>query len=120
MLVEEIACSIEPKLLPRWRLAALLHDAPEYVMGDLISPFKAAIGLDYKALESRLLEAIHIRFGLPAQLPEKPALLIKRADGLAAFFEAIGLAGFSETEARKLFKDARPRPKPHCAISWPA
>ena len=29
----------------RWQLAALLHDAPEYVIGDMISPFKSVLGL---------------------------------------------------------------------------
>src|SRR5215470_9293625 len=70
LLVEEIAAVLHPELNRRWRLAALLHDAAEYVIGDLISPFKAAIGLDYKAFETRLLQAIHRRFGLPPALPE--------------------------------------------------
>ena len=71
LLVEEIATAMQPDLTRRWRLAALLHDAPEYVIGDLISPFKAAIGLDYKAFENELLEAIHRRFGLPPSLPDR-------------------------------------------------
>lgn len=107
VLVEHIAVSLSPGLDRRWRLAALLHDGPEYVMGDLISPFKAAIGIDYKELEERLLEATHIRFGLPARLPEKASTLVKRADKLAAFFEAIHLAGFEEAEARKFFTSPR-------------
>ncbi len=107
VLVETIAAALEPGLEERWRLAALLHDAPEYVIGDLISPFKAAIGLDYKALELRLLQAIHIRFGLPARLPAKIRGLIKQADKLSAFFEAVRLAGFEEAEARRLFTAPR-------------
>ena len=107
LLVERITAVLDPALDDKWRLAALLHDGPEYVMGDLISPFKAAIGLDYKSLETRLLEAIHIRFGLPPKLPERPAKFIKRADKLAAFFEAIHLAGFEETEARQFFLSPR-------------
>ena len=91
----------------RWRLAALLHDGPEYVIGDLISPFKAVIGGDYKALEQRLLAAIHRRFGLPASLPAAAAEAIKRADSAAAWLEATQLAGFSEAEAKALF--VRPR-----------
>src|SRR5262245_40203204 len=71
LLVEDIAAHMHPDLTRRWRLAALLHDAPEYVIGDLISPFKAALGLDYKAFERRLLQAIHRRFGLPASLPDR-------------------------------------------------
>lgn len=103
LLVEWIARALRPDLQPHWRLAALLHDGPEYVIGDLISPFKAAIGLDYKALETRLLQAIHIRFGLPPTPPKTVVRLIKRADKIAAFYEATGLAGFHEAEARKFF-----------------
>ncbi len=84
-------------------LAALLHDAPEYVIGDLISPFKTAIGLDYKAFELRILTAIHLRFGLPATLPPHLTAAIKVADTIAAFYEATRLAGFSEDEARLYF-----------------
>jgi 5'-deoxynucleotidase YfbR-like HD superfamily hydrolase len=103
LLVADIAKSLRPRLDPRWELAALLHDAPEYVVGDLISPFKAAVGIDYKSFELSLLAAIHIRFGLPGVLPEDITRLIKRADRVAAFFEATRLAGFSLTEARKYF-----------------
>jgi 5'-deoxynucleotidase YfbR-like HD superfamily hydrolase len=103
LLVEEVATAIHPDLTSRWRLAALLHDAPEYVIGDLISPFKAAIGLDYKAFEARLLEAIHRRFGLPPSLPERITMAIKMADRIAAYYEATQLAGFSETEANRYF-----------------
>ena len=76
---------LNPGWPSRWRLAALLHDAPEYVIGDLISPFKTAIGLDYKAFEAKLLDAIHRRFGVPAPLPPEVAIEIKRADRIAAF-----------------------------------
>src|SRR5690625_1358228 len=107
LLVEELAGRIKPGLPARWRLAALLHDAPEYVVGDLISPFKAAVGLDYQALEKRLFAAILLRFSLPAALPLQVVRLIKRSDQAAAFLEATQLAGFSETEARRYFK--RPR-----------
>ncbi|TNE56958.1 MAG: HD family hydrolase [Alphaproteobacteria bacterium] len=107
LLVERIAAAFEPGLSARWRLAALLHDAPEYVIGDMISPFKAAVGVDYKALEERLSEAVHRRFSLPPVLPQKIKTLIKRADHASAYFEAVQLAGFTEDEARRLFK--RPR-----------
>ncbi len=101
-LVETIAGWMDPALPPAGRLAALLHDAPEYVIGDLISPFKTVLGDDYKAVEHRLLDAIHARFGLP---PSPPALtaLIKTADRVAAFFEATQLAGFSDDEAGRFF-----------------
>jgi 5'-deoxynucleotidase YfbR-like HD superfamily hydrolase len=89
------------------RLAALIHDAPEYVIGDLISPFKAALALDYRAFEARLLAAIHLRFGLPVELPPRIATLIKRADRIAAYYEATGLAGFSRAEARRFFGQPR-------------
>lgn len=103
LIVEEIAAAQNRGWGTEWRLAALLHDAPEYVIGDLISPFKAAIGLDYKAFELRLLEAIHIRFGLPAALPHDVTAGIKIADRTAAFFEATRLAGFVEAEAAAFF-----------------
>ncbi len=107
LLVELILHRLKPKAGPAERLAALLHDAPEYVIGDMISPFKAAIGLDYKDFEHRLLAAVHIRFGLPPDLAPALEKLIKRADRLSAWFEATQLAGFSEAEAAKYF----PRPR---------
>ena len=103
LLVEAIAADLSPKLDRPFRLAALIHDAPEYVIGDLISPFKAALSLDYKAFEARLLAAIHLRFALPAELPAEAATLIKRADKIAAYYEATGLAGFARDEARRFF-----------------
>ena len=107
LLVERIATELEPKLDVRFRLASLIHDAPEYVIGDLISPFKAALSLDYRAFEAKLLAAIHLRFGLPAELPPEVAKLIKRADKIAAYYEAICLAGFSRAEARRFFGQPR-------------
>jgi 5'-deoxynucleotidase YfbR-like HD superfamily hydrolase len=103
VLVEEIAAELNPEWQADWRLATLLHDAAEYVIGDLISPFKAAVGLDYKAFEVRLLQAIHRRFGLPPILPEAVAAGIKHADRVAAYFEATVLAGFSLEEAGRFF-----------------
>lgn len=107
LLVERIAGTIRPRLDPASRLAALLHDGAEYVIGDLISPFKAAVGIDYKAFEVRLMAAIHLRFGLPATLPETLTSLIKRADRLAAYLEATQLAGFEVGEARRIFGPVR-------------
>ena len=103
VVVEEIVAHIQPDLAPRWRLAALLHDASEYVIGDMISPFKSALGYDYKLFEERLENAIHTRFGLPAKTPPDVKTLIKRADRACAFFEAIQLAGFDHAEALELF-----------------
>jgi hypothetical protein len=107
VVVEEICVHIQPDLEPRWRLAALLHDASEYVIGDMISPFKAALGLDYKKFEERLETAIHIRFGIPARTPAAIKTLIKQADRACAFFEATQLAGFTHVEALEFF-DAPP------------
>src|SRR3990172_5611714 len=107
LLVERIAAELEPKLDRQSRLAALIHDAPEYVIGDLISPFKAALSLDYRAFEAKLLAAIHLRFGLPAELPADVTKLIKRADKIAAYYEAIRLAGFAREEARRFFGQPR-------------
>lgn len=103
MLVEEIVAARDGNLARPWRLAALLHDAPEYVIGDLISPFKSAVGINYKAFELRLLEAIHRRFALPPVLPEAASAAIKEADRIAAYFEATRLAGFSLAEADRYF-----------------
>ena len=110
LLVEEITASMHVDTVPRWRLAALLHDAPEYVIGDLISPFKAVIGIDYKAFEQKLLEAIHRRFGLPPTLPDRIAMAIKVADRVAAYFEATVLAGFTPEEGARYFGDPRGLP----------
>lgn len=114
VLVERIATGIDGTLARKWRLAALLHDGPEYVIGDMITPFKAIIGPDYKAVDKRLEAAIHIRFGLPAELPATITKLIKRADRIAAYFEATQIAGFDADEARKVF--GAPRVKQPVAI----
>ena len=103
VLVEALALHFEPTLPRQWRLAALLHDGPEYVVGDMISPFKAAMGVDYKEFENRILEAVHVRFGLPKVIPDEVTALIKRADKASAYLEAVGLAGFSEAEAKQIF-----------------
>jgi uncharacterized protein len=102
LLVEAIARQ-RAQLDRETRLGILLHDAPEYVIGDMISPFKAVIGDAYKAVEARLLAAIHLRFGLPAELPADAVALIKASDRAAAYFEATRLAGFSASEARRFF-----------------
>jgi hypothetical protein len=103
LVVEEIMAHVQADLEPRWRLAGLLHDAPEYVIGDMISPFKAALGVDYRTFEDRLETAIHVRFGLPAKTPAQIKALIKQADRACAFFEAVQLAGFSHDEALAFF-----------------
>ena len=103
-LLVEVVMRHESPRVDRWvRLAALLHDAPEYVIGDMISPFKAVIGGNYKIVEKRLEAAIHIRFGLPPVLPDEITRMIKAADRGAAYLEATELAGFSASEARRLF-----------------
>jgi 5'-deoxynucleotidase YfbR-like HD superfamily hydrolase len=103
LLVEAVMRAQSPRIDARVRLATLLHDAPEYVIGDMISPFKAVLGDDYKAVEKRLLAAIHIRFGLPPVLPDDITRQIKNADRGAAYLEATALAGFAEIEAKRLF-----------------
>ncbi|MGD9839896.1 MAG: YfbR-like 5'-deoxynucleotidase [Afipia sp.] len=103
LLVEAVLRQQTPRVDHRIRLAAMLHDAPEYVIGDMISPFKAVIGGSYKVVEKRLLSAIHIRFGLPAVRPAEIEAQIKAADMGAAYLEATHLAGFAQAEARRLF-----------------
>ncbi len=103
LLVVDILARRDPSATPRDLLTALLHDAPEYVIGDMISPVKSAVGPGYGALEGRLQAAIHLRFGLPAQTPTPLKRRIKRADTLSAFLEATQIAGFSIPEATRYF-----------------
>jgi 5'-deoxynucleotidase YfbR-like HD superfamily hydrolase len=103
LLVTDIVEYLNPAFAVAYVRAALLHDAPEYVIGDLISPFKSAIGLDYKAFELRLLAAIHQRFDIPVTLPAGVAAAIKDGDRIAAFYEATRLAGFDIDEAQTFF-----------------
>jgi len=103
LLVTEIFCHQNPGSPVKWQLAALLHDAPEYVIGDMISPVKAAVGPGYGALDERLTAAIHLRFGLPAQIPVAVKRQIKRADKLSAWLEAVEIAGFTTAEADRFF-----------------
>ncbi|HMO29966.1 HD family hydrolase [Enterovirga sp.] len=120
-LVEAIAAGIDPRLGPAARLTLLLHDAAEYVVGDLVTPLKAALGEPFKAIEGRLQEAIFIAFGLPAQPPEDLRHLTKRADRSAAWLEATRLAGFSQDEARQVFgrPDAFPEEIESYLSPWP-
>ena len=114
VLVERLFNRFYPDMSRQWRLACLLHDAAEFVIGDMITPFKTILADEYKAVESRLTVAVHIRFGLPGMLPDHVNKAIKRADKVAAFLEATQLAGFSEAEARKAI--ARPRDVPPIKI----
>ncbi|MWD29619.1 HD domain-containing protein [Aquicoccus sp. SCR17] len=103
LLVEALFRRIAPRAPARWHLAALLHDAPEYVIGDMISPVKSAVGPAYGELDERLSAAIHLRFGLPASLPAQVKKQIKKADRVSAWMEAVEIAGFAETEADRFF-----------------
>jgi 5'-deoxynucleotidase YfbR-like HD superfamily hydrolase len=103
LLVLELALRVKPDLSKAYQLAILLHDASEYVIGDMISPFKAVMGGNYKECEARLTNAIHIHFGLPLSLPVHIQKLMKRADKASAFLEATQLAGFSVLEATEFF-----------------
>jgi len=107
VLVEAIFTHKHPRATQPQRLSCLLHDAAEYVIGDMISPFKAALGGDYKVIEKRLLAAVHLRFGLQVILDATVASEIKYADQVAAYLEATQLAGFGHAEAGQLF--GRPR-----------
>jgi 5'-deoxynucleotidase YfbR-like HD superfamily hydrolase len=123
LLVERILCLQQPAASPIDRLATLLHDAPEYVIGDIISPFKAVLDEAYRAVEERLLVAVRLRFGLPARLASETVQRIKRADQVAAYWEAVRLADFDETEAVRYF--GRPGPIDFDAVAtllepWPA
>ncbi len=103
LFVTDVLLRLEPDAPKAWQMAALLHDGPEYVIGDLISPFKAAIGQDYKVFELKILEAIHKRFLIDELIGAEANVLIKQADGIAAYYEAVQLAGFSFEEGRDYF-----------------
>jgi hypothetical protein len=118
LLVLDIVEASAKRLSRPFRLAALLHDASEFVTADLITPFKAVIGDSYKALENRIQAAVHLRFGLPVQLAEEWQLAIKRADRDSAFHEAVALAGFEEKEARRIFNYRRAR-RAGLLAAWP-
>jgi 5'-deoxynucleotidase YfbR-like HD superfamily hydrolase len=121
VIVDDIAAILAPGIGTAGRLAVMLHDAPEYVIGDLITPFKALLGGEYRAVEERLRRAIHIRFGLPAVLPGSLTARIKAADRAAAFFEATRLAGFAENEAERFFGRPRGVDPGNLALDpWPA
>ena len=101
LLVEQIFSKSSKNSEKKWCLAALLHDAPEYVIGDMISPVKSTIGIGYQSLENRLTSAINLRFGLPAKIPDNIKKQIKKADKISAWIEAIQIAGFTKDEANK-------------------
>lgn len=105
VIVADLVAARHPAWPREHVLAALLHDAPEYVIGDMISPFKAALGPTYKRVEAGLQRAVHLRFGLPAELPARVERGIKRADRICAYHEATQIAGFGVTESRRLFGD---------------
>lgn len=105
VFVEQLFFQLNPRIDAKWRLAALLHDAPEYVIGDMISPVKSAVGPGYREMDDRLTAAIHLKFGLPAKIPDVIKKQIKRADMLSAWLEAVQIAGFSANEANRLFGD---------------
>lgn len=107
ILVEQIFAQSNVNIEPQWKLAALLHDAPEYVIGDMISPVKAALGDEYGQMDERIAAAVHRRFGLPAQLPAQIKKKIKDADRISAWLEAIQIAGFTRAEANSLFLTPR-------------
>jgi 5'-deoxynucleotidase YfbR-like HD superfamily hydrolase len=121
LLVDDIATIASPEIGASGRLAVMLHDAPEYVIGDLISPFKVLLGGEYRTVEARLLGAIHLRFGLPPTLTPALTAIVKAADRVAAYHEAIRLAGFSQAEAVRFFgRPAKIDPSRFELDPWPA
>ncbi|MFM9973586.1 MAG: YfbR-like 5'-deoxynucleotidase [Beijerinckiaceae bacterium] len=119
LLVEAIAQHSLLELPPRTALAVLLHDAAEYVIGDIISPFKAVLGDAYKGVEARILAAVMLRFGLPAELKGSVRTLTKDADSIAAYYEATLLAGFAADEAERFFGKPCALPAPIRALLEP-
>ena len=120
MLVEKLFNIEYPSLDKKWNLAALLHDAPEYVIGDLITPFKYALNNSYRFVEDNLMKAIYLRFGLPALLPRHIESKIKKIDKSLAWFEAVDLAGYKEKEASKIIKKPNLNSKPQIIVALSA
>ena len=120
ILVEELFNIEYPDLDKKWNLAALLHDAPEYVIGDLITPFKYALNNSYRFVEDNLMKAIYLRFGLPALLPRHIESKIKKIDKSLAWFEAVDLAGYNEKEASKIIKKPNLNSKPQIIVALSA
>jgi len=120
VLVEELFNIEYPNLDKKWNLAALLHDAPEYVIGDLITPFKYALNNSYRFVEDNLMKAIYLRFGLPALLPRHIESKIKKIDKSLAWFEAVDLAGYKEKEASKIIKKPNLNSKPQIIVALSA
>tara|TARA_Y100000287_G_scaffold178008_1_gene170217 strand:+ start:54 stop:662 length:609 start_codon:yes stop_codon:yes gene_type:complete len=120
LLVEELFNIQYPDLDKKWNLAALLHDAPEYVIGDLITPFKYALNNSYRFVEDNLIKAIYLRFGLPALLPRHIESKIKKIDKSLAWFEAVDLAGYKEKEASKIIKKPNLNSKPQIIVALSA
>ncbi len=115
VLVEQVFTEQNTGIGTRWQLACLLHDAPEYVIGDMITPFKLFLGDSYHEIDDRLSRAIHLRFGLPGELPQWVKKAIKKADKTVAYIEAVQIAGFSQDEAKRYI--ANPRNVPMHNIS---
>ena len=120
ILVEKLFSIEYPDLDKKWNLAALLHDAPEYVIGDLITPFKYALNNSYRFVEDNLMKAIYLRFGLPALLPKNIESKIKTIDKALAWFEAVDLAGYKEKEASQIIKKPNLNSKHKVIIAMPA
>ena len=120
LLVEELFNIEYPNLDKKWNLAALLHDAPEYVIGDLITPFKYALNNSYRFVEDNLMKAIYLRFGLPALLPKHIESKIKKIDKSLAWFEAVDLAGYKEKEASQIIKKPNLNSKPQIIVALSA
>ncbi|NKD85883.1 HD family hydrolase [Haematospirillum jordaniae] len=114
VFVVDIMKRFRPRPEPNLLLAGLLHDAPEYVTHDLVTPLKAVVGDVFREVENRLMCAIHVRFGLPPCLSTPDKTRIKKADLIAAATEAVQLAGFSLHEIRPVLSiKAKPAPWAH-------
>ena len=103
LLVEDIFSKQFHEMDNHSKLFALLHDAAEYVIGDMISPLKSHLGLNYEELDEKLTMAICIRFNIPTKKIKMIKRRIKISDKKAAWLEAIHLAGFSIQEADSIF-----------------
>lgn len=101
LLVRGIVARRTGGTAPLLEKAALLHDAHEAIIGDIVLPLKEYLGRDrIAAIEAPLDIAIGERFGIDPELFKHP--VVKAADIEAVYTEALVIgADFVEPELRR-------------------
>lgn len=124
--VAQHSCLVSDHLPPEARLAGLLHDAHEAVLGDWVTPFKNAVQLcggtiamgALQRLEKNMAAAIHHAAFHPWPLTEMTAHWIKQEDMAALATEKRDLmaAGGAANDA---FWQGLGEPWKHTIKPWP-